>query len=142
MKEYHTLEKAKKEEIIQKVKQALSDKKEVLFAYVFGSFLDSPSFRDIDIGVYIKKIAPPQVFDYELQLSQAVAEKCGLPFDFFEVKVLNFAPSSFLNNIFCRGQLLFSKNQKLLSNIIEDASLEMIANESIASQSLQELIPS
>ena len=142
MKEYHTLEKAKREEIIQKIKQALSMKKEVLFSYAFGSFLDSPSFRDIDIGVYVKKIIQSQVFDYELQLSHDVAEKCNLPFGFFEVKVLNFAPPSFLNNIFCQGQLLFSKDKILLSDMIEDVSLEMVANEGIASQSLQELIPS
>lgn len=141
MKEYFSLKQIEKEEVIKKIRQILFEKEVVVFTFIFGSFLDSLSFRDIDIGVYVNKITESQVFDFELKLSKEISDKCRMPFDIFEVKILNFAPSSFLNNIFSRGKLLFSKNQQLLTDMIENTSLDAIANEYIAYQSLKELMP-
>ena len=141
MKEYLSMEQNKRQMISQKIKETLSQRKEVVFAFIFGSFLNSPSFKDIDIGIYVKDIKKAEVFDYELALAEQIAKKCDLPFDIFEVKVLNFAPYSFLNNIFSHGKLLFTKDQEFLSNLIENTSLEALANEYIASQSLKELVP-
>lgn len=141
MKEYLSIKIEERPEIIEKIMQALSKDKGVVFAFIFGSFLDAPSFRDIDIGVYLDKIRKEEVFEQELELSKKIADKCGLPFDIVEVKVLNFAPNSFLNNIFSRGQLLFARRQQFLSDLIEVSSLDAIANEHIAYQSLKELIP-
>jgi len=141
MKEYFSMEQNKRQGVAQRIKKILSQRKEVVFAFIFGSFLDSPSFKDIDIGIYVKKIKKNEVFDYELELAEQIAEKCDLPFDIFEVKVLNFAPHSFLNNVFSHGRLLFTKDQEFLSNLIENTSLDALANEYIAYQSLKELVP-
>lgn len=131
----------KRQEITEKIKKFLSKEEEIVFAFLFGSFLDSPSFKDVDIGVYVDEIRKDEILNYELELSKNLAKECGLSFDTIEVKVLNFAPNSFLNNIFSRGQLLFSKNKELLSDLIENSSLEALANEYIAYQSLKELVP-
>lgn len=123
------------------IKKHLSKRADIVFAYVFGSFLDAPSFRDIDIGVYVKDVKKEQVFDVELALSKIISDTINMPIDIIEVKVLNFTPSSFLNNIFSHGELIFSNNDKLLSDLIENTSLTSIENEYISNQSLKELVP-
>ena len=142
MKEYFSTDQSEKKEIIEQIRQLLFEQKEVMFAFVFGSFLDSLSFRDIDVGIYVDGIAESQFFDLELRISEVISDRCKMPFDIIDVKVLNTAPSYFLNSIFKRGKLLFSRDQQLLTDMIENSSLESIANENIASQSLKELIPS
>lgn len=141
MDEYLSLNIDKRGEIKEKIKEILLWEKDIIFSFIFGSFLDSPSFRDIDIAVYIKEIEKGDIFDYELKISEKIATSCGLPFDIFEIKVLNFSPNSFLNNVFSKGQILFSKNYQLLSDMIENTSKEAIANEYISYQSLKELVP-
>lgn len=143
MKEYLSIPLNKRQEIIDKIKFSLLEEESVIFTYIFGSFLSAPSFRDIDIGIYVEGSIKKQkdIFDYELELSKKIARACELSFDIFEVKILNSAPSYFLNNIFKNGKLLFSKNDEILSSLIEDSSLDAIANEYIAYQSLKELIP-
>jgi len=141
MQEYLSLNQNKRQKITKKVKQILSAEKDVVFGFIFGSFLDAPSFRDIDIGVYVDSIRENEVFDYELKLSKKIADECDFSFDIFDVKVLNFAPSHFLNNIFSRGKLISCKNRQLLSAMIERTSLDAVSNEHIVHQSLKELVP-
>lgn len=141
MKEYFSVNQKEKEKIIKKIKKTLFDQKEVIFGFIFGSFLDAPSFRDIDIGVYLEDIKEDEVLNYELKLSKKIAETLNLHFDLIEVKVLNFAPSPFLNNIFKRGQLLFSRDEKILTDLIENTSLDALANTHLSQQSLKELVP-
>lgn len=130
-----------RQKIAEKIKKLLFSEKEIVFAYIFGSFLSSPTFRDIDVGVYFKDIAKENVLDKELEIAKKISKTCGLPIDYIDVKILNFAPSHFLNSIFKNGILVFSKNEKLLSNIIEETSLNTVANEYFAYQSLKELVP-
>lgn len=140
MQEYLSLDFKKRKEVAGKIKKTIFEKKEVVFAYIFGSFIDSLSFRDIDIGVYLKKNKNKKAFDYELKLSKEIANACDLAFDIIEIHILNSVPSYFLNNVFCRGNLLFSKNQELLSELIESTSLNALANEYISKQSIKELV--
>lgn len=135
------MEKEKRQEIIEKTKEIFAKKEEVVFAFVFGSFLNSPSFHDIDVGIYVKGINKDEFSDYELKISREIADECSLSFDIFEVKILNFAPIPFLNNIFNKGKLLFSRDYKLLTDLIENTSFDVISNEYIAYQSLKELVP-
>ncbi len=142
MKEYFSTIEKKRKEIGKKIKKTLLDKREIIFAFLYGSFLDSPSYRDIDIGVYLNNIKENQVFDYELGLAEEIAKKCEIAFDVVDVKVLNSAPDSFLNSVFTRGDLLFSRCDDILLEMIEKKSLGAIENEYISYQSLKELIPS
>jgi predicted nucleotidyltransferase len=141
MKEYLSFVPNKRLEIIKQIKKTLLREEDVVFAFIFGSFLDAPSFRDVDIGIYAQDGKKEKAFDKEMELAKKIADVCDLPFDIFEIKILNFAPNNFLNNIFSRGKLLFSRDDKILSDLIEKSSLEAIANEYIAYQSLKELVP-
>ena len=140
-KEYLSMEQTDRQKIAEKIKNILFPKKEIIFAYVFGSFLDSPSFRDIDIGIYFNKILKEEVFNEEIKMAEKISKKCGLSIDTIDAKILNFAPFHFLNNVFKNGTVLFSRNEKLLSDMIEDTSLNVVANEYFAYQSLKELVP-
>ncbi len=141
MKEYFSLDQKDRQHAIEIIEKTLSKRKDVVFAFLFESFLDSPSFRDIDIGVYVDAVAEKEVFDREVDVARLISKAIGKPLDIIEIKILNFAPKSFLNNIFSRGRLLFSKNGRLLASLVEDTSLEALANEHLARQSLKELIP-
>ncbi|MCC5994378.1 MAG: nucleotidyltransferase domain-containing protein [Candidatus Aenigmarchaeota archaeon] len=44
----------KKEEIIRKIAEVLKNEKKVAFAYLFGSFLSSKHYNDVDLAVYVK----------------------------------------------------------------------------------------
>ena len=76
------------------------------------------------------------------EISKVSAENSAvaLPFDIIDVKILNFAPDSFLNNIFRNGKILFSNDYKFLRNMIERTSLYALLNEDIRGQSLRDLI--
>ncbi|MGB9682492.1 MAG: nucleotidyltransferase domain-containing protein [bacterium] len=77
---------------MKRLKILLLRESDIVFAYLFGSFLDGLSFRDIDIGIYLNNIKEEEV-----------------PIDIIDVKVLNFAPNSFLNSIFKYGRLILPK---------------------------------
>lgn len=126
---------------MRKINSLLKNKNDIVFTYIFGSFPNAPSFRDIDIGIYVKGIMKDDVFDYELRLADEIATAVNVPFDIIDVRILNHAPGRFLNSIFCRGILLFCKDQQFLSELIENTSLNALANENIAYKSLQELVP-
>jgi len=141
MKEYFDIPIKDREKIIKKIQKVLLKEESIVFAFVYGSFLGAVSFRDIDIAVYTGNTKQDEIFDKEMEFSKKIADSCNLSFDIFEVKILNFAPNSFLNNIFKNGRLLFTKDDKLLTDMIEDTSIEAVANEHVAKQSLKELIP-
>ena len=62
-------------------------------------------------------------------MAEKISKKCELSIDIIDAKILNFTPSHFLNNVFKNGTVLLSKNEKLLSSIIEETSLTAVANE-------------
>ena len=141
MNKYNKQNKKQRQEIKNKIKKALFDYNKALFAYLYGSFLDSRTFRDIDIGIYLKKESKMDDFKKELLLADKLAAITGLPPDIFEITILNSAPGSFLNNIFAKGELLLSNNDKILAELIEKTSLESSIDSHISYQSLKELIP-
>lgn len=141
MKEYYSINPKKREKIAEEIKKILSEKKEVVFAVAFGSFLFAPAFRDIDIGIYFENIEKEDVFEREVDIAGEIAKICNLPIDVIEIKILNFAPDSFMANVFSQGKFIFIRDGKMLADLIEKISLTAIANEYISYQSLKELVP-
>ncbi len=145
MKEFYKMTRYEKEEVIRKITDFLRIQQNMAFVYIFGSFTEAEatSFRDIDIGIFLNPIDidKNQVFDYECNLAVELSKRISFPPDLLDIKILNFAPNNFLNNIFSRGKLLFSKDDELLVDMIENVSIERLSNEYIINQSLKELIP-
>ena len=57
---------------IEKIKEILSNRKEIIFAYLFGSFAENKEnpLSDIDLAIYIDQNKKPQsgVFGYRSEL--------------------------------------------------------------------------
>ncbi len=112
----------KKEEIISAFKDKLEKYNEIIFAYIFGSFIDNetPFFRDIDIGIYVKEdvVLQKQFIDYAINLSLELESLFKrYPVD---VVVMNNAPLSLLFKI-TQGELLFVRDEGLWSDFVTKA---------------------
>ncbi len=49
----HKLISMNKDDILKNIKKFLDTKEEILFAYIFGSFVEKNNFNDIDIAIFI-----------------------------------------------------------------------------------------
>lgn len=134
------LNKSKKYDIEKNIKEILLKDENIVFAYIYGSFVNEDLFRDIDVGIYLKDIEKKKVFDYEFKISYEISEKLNLDIEIVDVRVLNFAPYNFLNNVFRTGKLLFSRDEVFLTDLMEKVSLFAIYNEHISNLSLKELL--
>jgi predicted nucleotidyltransferase len=112
-----------KEKIINCVMNLLNEDRRILFAYVYGSFVQQEQFRDIDIAIYINNSEKnPFVITSDLKekLSRKL-KKDGFNFiaDDFDVRVVNDAPFTFLNRVIKEGILLLDRSPSLKTDLIE-----------------------
>jgi predicted nucleotidyltransferase len=122
IKEFYYTEPVIRKTLAERIKDELEKGEEIKFAYLFGSFLYDTSFRDIDVAVYVDEAKLPQeVNSYTMELSQGLSLLTSFP---VEVQVMNHAPLGFKHSVLKHGQLLFSKDEKLRSDLIEAVSLE------------------
>lgn len=118
----------KKERVLNLIKDLLIREERVVFAYVYGSFTQEKSFRDIDIGIYVKKPEEnPFVVTSDIKAalsSLAKQENLDLIADQFDVRVINDAPFPFLKRIFKEGVLLVDHDPELRTDLVEHVSLK------------------
>lgn len=89
---------------------------EIIFAYVYGSILDSTSVHDVDVGLYLDDSELSRQAEILDTLTDRVVAAVALPVD---VRLLNAAPVSFLFHVF-RGRLLLSRDEELLTDLLEN----------------------
>lgn len=99
------MKKRQKMEILKKIVSIIKDKEEILFAYVFGSFVKDEEFSDIDIGVYLRNSAD---MEKEFALENEMEETLKIPVD---VRIINNAPISFIYNVL-RDKMLIKNDEK------------------------------
>ena len=114
MAEVREIEAGERMRIARTVAGELAQHPRVAFAYVYGSFAEARPFRDIDIGVYCSGTDPSP--DLAEALAHTLTTALRIPVD---VRVVNDAPVSFLFHVL-RGELLFSREDELLSTVIEN----------------------
>jgi uncharacterized protein len=85
-----------KEQVVNKLSGLLGDRGDILFAYIFGSFVLSDSFRDIDIGLFVKDEKVPASLTLELNLENEIESAVNFPVD---VRIINAAPLSFIYSV-------------------------------------------
>ncbi|MFQ6083471.1 MAG: nucleotidyltransferase domain-containing protein [Candidatus Aminicenantia bacterium] len=112
----YKLENSIKKLLLDKIIEILFSKEEIIFSYIYGSFIKEESFRDIDIAIYVKE---DKGFIFESFLSMELTEAVELP---VETKILNSAPVSFQINVLKEGKLLFSRDEEERTNFIENVS--------------------
>ncbi len=110
--------KRSREEITAALRSTLEGRPEILFAYVFGSFTEGESFRDLDIGVYVTD--PVSVADslmYTIRLSGELEGKTGSPVD---VILMNSAPDHLIHSI-SKGNVLVDRDENFRDDFIAAA---------------------
>jgi len=102
-----------RESLSGRLKEVLFSHQNIIFAYIFGSFIHGETFRDIDVAIFTKGKTD---FELESDLSLKLSEVVG--FD-VEVRGLNDAPLSFQMAVLRDGKLLFSRDENERTNFIE-----------------------
>lgn len=113
----HRLDANARERLLARLDAALGRRPDVLFALVFGSFLDQDAFRDIDVGIWVAESAGPHV---DVELAAALSDELGLPVD---VRRLNDAPVPFLFHAL-RGRALAVRDEQRLADLMERTARE------------------
>lgn len=105
----------------EKVSDIIRFKKDIEFAYIFGSFAllerapikNRNTFNDVDIAVYLSKDKIKNAFSFELETEAELEENFHITFD---VRVINEAPLSFRFNVIKTGIVISDKNKSLRSD--------------------------
>jgi len=106
----YTLTKSEKEKIIKEISSHLFQvHAEILFVYIFGSFISMRSFSDIDVGI-VTMMDLSKPLAYELELENRLEKTIKYPVD---VRILNQAPISFSQNVFRTGRVIIDKNPNI-----------------------------
>jgi len=99
--------------LLLKIKKAINKKKEIFFAYLFGSQVEGKvgKLSDIDIAVYLDpKISEEKRFDLKLKILEELAK--NLKTENIDLVILNDAPPLLAHRILKEGVLIFSKDEK------------------------------
>ena len=119
----------------ERLRKALEEHGEVVFAYLHGSVLETEHFRDANVAVYFNEsVGDP--LKKELSLAAELEEKLGLEVD---VRALNDAPPAFRYRA-VKGNLLTDRNPKLRLRFIEEAVWEYLDFEPIERCMRRELL--
>lgn len=104
-----------KPEIISILEEELKTHSEIIFAYIFGSFIESENFNDIDIAIYInKEVHFDNPTGHEIQLSYNLQKKIGKPVD---IILLNTAPDHLIHHI-SKGKLILDRYEDIRLDFI------------------------
>ena len=96
----------------ERIAACLAEQTEVMFAFLYGSFISAPLFRDIDVGIYVAGIEPSQYFACENRLTRLSEDAVDSLFP-VDVRIINTAPIFFCFEVI-RGKLIFSRDEQLL----------------------------
>lgn len=106
----HFIKKSEKKHLIKKISSFLeNENQEIATAYLFGSFVKSESFSDIDLGV-ITNTDLERPLKFELGMETILENIVKYPVD---VRILNHAPFSFSQNVIRHGEIIIDKNPNL-----------------------------
>lgn len=115
MRRLYRMNREGRHRIEQRLAAELASDRNVSFAYLYGSFLESQPFHDVDVGVYLENVRADELSATALDLAQRLSDRAPIPVD---VRILNVAPVSFLYHVL-RGQLVFCRDDAVLVEIME-----------------------
>lgn len=97
------------------IAEFLKDRKEIVFAYIYGSFAEGAPFHDIDLGVFVSGVSEKDSINYLLDLPQELSRFLRVPADF---QLLNFVPVTFSFHVI-QGDLVVDKDAEIRSSFVE-----------------------
>jgi hypothetical protein len=109
----HTAHGEEKERLLKVIEALLSGERDIVFAYLHGSFTSGGSFRDIDVGIYTRS---GKGISFESDLSYSLSRSTGHE---VEVRIINEAPVAFQMAVLREGTLLFSVDDEVRTDLIE-----------------------
>ena len=115
MRRLHRMNREERDRIEQCMATELGSDHSVVFAYLYGSFVEAQPFHDIDVGVYLENVRADRLSATALDLAQRLSDRAGVPVD---VRILNVAPVSFGYHVL-RGQLVFCRDDAVLAEVME-----------------------
>ncbi len=111
-----TLPQKQREGLIQKLKESLAKREEIIFSYLYGSFVDGKYFRDVDVAVYVDEGLVPEdeALEYILKLGTELEMQAEMPVD---VRVLNYASIGFKYHA-TTGKVLTCRDDDLRAYVV------------------------
>ena len=120
-----------RESLLVRLRDLLSDRPDIACAFVFGSFLDQPAFRDIDVGIWTTPAAPAAL---DVELASHASSALGVPVD---VRRVNDAPVSFLFHVL-RGRPVVVRDEEMLAALMERTAREYHDHSPLARQATRD----
>jgi predicted nucleotidyltransferase len=108
----HTITKQDKEKITKTISSYLQNHKEIVAAYLFGSYVSGQPYGDIDLGILVRN-EPENPLEYEFELEIKLEELVKFAVD---VRILNKAPVSFVQNVIRHGQIIIDSKPNIRSD--------------------------
>ncbi len=107
-----------KEEVTRLLTEHLSGRQEIVFAYLFGSIVESEAFRDVDVGIYVGDMkAISDELGYALKLSGELEQLLGCRVD---VILMNTAPDHLIHSI-SKGKLVLNRDDDLRVDFVSSS---------------------
>ena len=99
-------------DLIESLKSVISEHKEVIAAYLYGSVAQGimREDSDIDVGVLLADDAAPD-YRYGVRMAGEIQSRCHLARE-VDLRVLNRRPVRFLNQVLRYGKLVFVRDEK------------------------------
>lgn len=100
-----------KKEIERKIGEVTSRFEDVDIAYLFGSFLVSEKFGDIDVAIVLTRdLIPYKRFKFAMEIARELEKEIKPRFE-FDVKILNYSPVEFQHEVLKKGKVIFERDE-------------------------------
>ncbi len=100
-----------KKEIERKIGEVISRFEDIDIAYIFGSFLDSEKFSDIDMGIVLnRELNAYNRFKFAMRIARELEKGIKPRFE-FDVKILNYSPVEFQHEVLKKGMVIFKRDE-------------------------------
>ncbi|MFH0966940.1 MAG: nucleotidyltransferase domain-containing protein [Methanobacteriota archaeon] len=106
--------------LIKEITSVLQNKPPIIGAYIFGSFLRSEIYHDIDIALYLNFDPEPyERFKFASKIGHDVEVQIH-PRTHVDVRILNNAPITFAYEVLSTGLLLNCSNDEIITTFETD----------------------
>lgn len=128
----HDIPKIERDNITSLISNVLNRDEDVVFAYLYGSFIGDNPFRDIDIFAYLRNGENP--FADAVRIKERVFDafvNAGFnkfAVDDIDVRVINDSSYDFAIDLLSDGLLIVDKDPELRTDYIEQVSDEYRVN--------------